>query len=245
MYEDRHERTIYAAEAVLSSVQRVVPEITSAVDLGCGVGTWLHVLKQRGATELCGVDGGWVSKEHLKIRTDEFIEHDLSTDTWLDIDRAFDLAISLEVAEHLPYNSSGKFVELLTKLSDFVLFSAAIPGQGGVNHINEQWPNFWISLFENRDFVCFDVIRKNLWNDEAIPLWYRQNALLFARSNRVVDLKFEGSPGDHIPPEKYLLLFTRAVVDPGIKRSLRALLSAVKRRITRMIRADKRADRSA
>lgn len=77
-YENRHKNTLYAAETILSIVQRGVPEIKSAVDLGCGVGTWLYVLEQSGGTHVCGVDGDWVNKDYLKIQKEHFIEHDIS-----------------------------------------------------------------------------------------------------------------------------------------------------------------------
>jgi SAM-dependent methyltransferase len=232
-YKNRHEKSLYSAETILTLIQKAVPEIRSAVDIGCGVGTWLYVLKQRGATDVCGVDGSWVNKDFLKIKNEDFIEHDLGNSTNLDIERTFDLAISLEVAEHLPPNSAKEFVFLLTSLSDFVLFSAAIPNQGGVGHINEQWANYWISLFQTRGYFGLDVIRKNIWNDELIAFWYRQNVLLFVNKERIPDLKLRNPLYDHIPPEVYLLHFEKAV-SPGIRQSFNGLLLALRRRILKI-----------
>lgn len=229
-YEKRYENTIYSAEKVLSIVQEIVPEIKSAVDLGCGVGAWLSVLEKRGATKVCGVDGNWVNKDYLKIQKENFIEHDFSKDVNPNIGQTYDLAISLEVAEHLPSSSAKGFVSSLTSLSEFILFSAAIPYQGGIGHINEQWPDYWITLFENRGYVAIDIIRKRIWNDEKIPAWYRQNTFLFIKEDRIKDLKIEYLPHNHIPPEIYLLSFKR-VICPGIKQSLNGLFSAVKRRM--------------
>lgn len=231
-YENRHQGTIYSAETILGIVQRLIPEIKSAVDLGCGVGTWLSVLEQSGATDVCGVDGSWVNKKFLKIRKEHFIEKNLAEDIDLDIGRRFDLAMSLEVAEHLPPDAAEDFVSLLTGLSDFVLFSAAIPDQGGIGHVNEQWPTYWISLFERRGYVAIDAIRKQVWADKSIKWWYRQNALLFVKDGRVGDLTIDGSPIDHIPAEVYLLSFQAAVAPKGIKRSCRELSSAIARRLT-------------
>jgi SAM-dependent methyltransferase len=237
-YKNQYEATLYAAETILSIVQRVIPEIKSAVDLGCGVGTWLHVLEQRGVTDICGVDGNWVNKDYLKIQKEHFIGHDLSKDTDPNIGRAFDLAISIEVAEHLPSNSAQGFVSLLTNLSDFVLFSAAIPYQRGVGHINKQWPNYWISLFEKRGYVGIDVIRKNIWNDKSIQYWYRQNVLLFVNKERIGDLKIDNSFNGYIPAEAYLTSFQRAIAPPGIKQSLNNLFLAARRRMRRMFGVD-------
>ena len=234
-YENRHKKTLYSAEKILSIVQKVIPEIKSAVDLGCGVGTWLSVLKERGASDIQGIDGNWVNKDYLVIPSQSFIEHDLSKE--IELNKTYDLAISLEVAEHLPPHSAKGFVSQITKLSDFVLFSAAIPGQGGVGHVNAQWPSYWISLFEKQGFVALDFIRKRIWNDESIRFWYRQNIILFVKKQRTSDLKLSGQPVDAIPAELYLLSFGR-VISPGIKQSIKALIGAVKRRIKHDLRID-------
>lgn len=97
--------------------------------------------------------------------------------------KPFDLAQSLEVAEHLDESYANNFIALLTNLSDIVLFSAAIPFQGGTHHINERAPSFWADIFKNYDFICFDILRERFWNDERICPWYAQNILIFAHKN--------------------------------------------------------------
>jgi hypothetical protein len=171
----------------------------------------------------------------LVIDEAEFVDDDLAGEPRPETRTRYDLAISLEVAEHLPPTAAAGFVSLLADLSDFVLFSAAVPGQGGVGHVNEQWPDYWISLFAGHGYSCLDVIRKRIWDDESIPLWYRQNILLFVRDERVNELELGCSPEDHIPPETYLHLFRRATADRGIKQSLRDLVRAVGRRARRAL----------
>lgn len=237
-YKSRHNNTVYSAETILSIVQGIVPEVTSAIDVGCGIGTWLKVLEQRGATDICGVDGPWVNKDLLEVNKEIFIEKNLSEDTNLNINRSFDLAISLEVAEHLPASSADDFVELLTSLSDFVLFSAAIPYQGGVGHVNEQWPTYWSSIYKSKGYVGIDVVRKNIWNNEAIPSWYRQNAILFVKEERISDLSLKNTVKDFILPEEYLLSFQKVVFSPRIRPSLHTLLLAIRNRIKRILKID-------
>jgi hypothetical protein len=94
-----------------------------------------------------------VNKNRLKIPKECFAEVEL--DKGISVDRKYDLAISVEVAEHLPPNAADIFIESIVKASDIVLFSAAIPFQGGTNHINEQWPEYWNKLFNKNGYYRF------------------------------------------------------------------------------------------
>ena len=226
-YESRHKNTVYSATTILQIVQEIIPKIDSAVDIGCGVGTWLYVLEEMGAKKIQGMDGAWVNQDFLKIPKESFTQYDFNKEVRLD--RNFDLAISLEVAEHIEPENAKTFVLSLVNLSDFILFSAAIPYQSGVGHVNEQWLPYWISLFKEQGFVGVDIIRKRIWNDESIPFWYRQNILLFVKEERISELSISNL-SDTIPGELYLLAFNKAIY-PTIKQSLQYLLDAIKRRI--------------
>lgn len=222
-FRERHERTQHAAHVVLGIVREILPRIDSAVDVGCGVGTWLSVLREHGAPVVQGVDGPWVNKQHLVIPPDAFLTHDL--DGPLNLGRHFDLALSLEVAEHLPAERAAGFVQTLTELADVVLFSAAIPLQGGRGHVNEQWPEYWAGLFGSRNFGVFDVIRPRIWSDRTIPTWYRQNTLLFVRNDPVPALAGLQAlqpvwPLSLVHPEIYLKVHRKRT---GLRKFLRAL----------------------
>src|SRR5690606_29502698 len=54
-----------------------------------------------------------------------------------------------------------------------------IPGQGGVGHRNERWQSYWAALFAEHGYTAHDIIRPAIWSDDAIPAWYRQNAVLY------------------------------------------------------------------
>jgi hypothetical protein len=60
-----------------------------------------------------------------------------------------------------------------------VLFSAAPPGQGGENHVNEQPGEYWRKLFRNHDYVAIDCLRPLLAREINIPDWYRYNIMLY------------------------------------------------------------------
>lgn len=190
-YEERHQKTLHSADSILSLVLQRIPAVTSAVDLGCGVGTWLSVLRAKGASEVLGMDGEWVDRKLLVIPQDSFRNADLSR--LEPLHRRYDLSLSLEVAEHLSAERAEAFVRRLTELSDFVLFSAAVPGQGGRNHVNEQWPDYWVQLFAARGYDVHDFVRPQIWDDERIPYWYRQNILFFSRRERTHEVRQIGA----------------------------------------------------
>ncbi|TIH13550.1 class I SAM-dependent methyltransferase [Marinifilum sp. JC120] len=189
-YKNRHTRSLYAAVNVLTLISDIIPKMDSVIDFGCGVGTWLQVTQNLGAKNILGLEGLWLKKKMLVIKEDEFIHADLSKN--FSTTDKYDLAISLEVAEHIEKEYARLFVERLSRASDFILFSAAIPHQKpGPEHVNEQWPNYWINIFNSLEYKAIDCIRGFIWNDPKIPSWYRQNIMLFVKDDRIEDLNLK------------------------------------------------------
>jgi SAM-dependent methyltransferase len=166
------------------SAEAIVPLVVDlfhprgVVDVGCGDGSWLAVFRKLGVQNVLGIDGDYVERGLLRIPQEHFQAADLSRP--LVLPQTFDLAVSLEVAEHLPEECAAVFIESLTRLAPVILFSAAIPFQGGVHHVNEQWPDKWGELFQERDYLPIDCIRKRIWQNDAVDWWYAQNILVFA-----------------------------------------------------------------
>lgn len=152
----------------------------SVIDIGCGTGHWLVAARELGVKEILGVDGAWVDKAELAIPAENFIAKDLTAA--LNLRRRFDLALSFEVGEHLPESAARTFVQSLCAASDVVAFSAAIPGQGGRHHLNEQWPSYWANLFRELEYDCFDYLRPRIWDNPRVEWYYAQNSLIFVRS---------------------------------------------------------------
>ena len=167
-----------SASVIVPLVLELLPGTKSVVDVGCGPGIWAHQFGASGVKEVIGIDGSYVDPKQLRIPLTNFVAKDLTRP--LNLDRRFDLCVSLEVAEHLPGTRAAGFVEDLIKLAPVILFSAAIPGQGGLNHINEQWPEYWQKLFDGHGYRVSDCIRPRIWSDNRLEFWYRQNILLFA-----------------------------------------------------------------
>lgn len=184
-FSSRDLRTRYAAHQILASVFQMFGGIKSVIDIGCGVGTWLSVSKELGATTILGIDGQWVNQQRLVMAPECFQQADLENIGSVKLNNHFDLAICLEVAEHLPAACAKDLVCLLTSASDVILFSAAVPGQGGTHHVNEQWPDYWSTIFMEFNYQVLDVVRFQIWNDSKIPFWYRQNTLLFVKGKQL------------------------------------------------------------
>jgi SAM-dependent methyltransferase len=175
-YQELREGARRSAEAVVPLIMELLHP-RSVVDVGCGTGTWLSVFRRHGVRGTLGIDREYVTGEILEIPAEEFLPHDLRFP--LAMDRRFDMAVSLEVAEHLPGECAETFVDSLTRLGPAVLFSAAVPYQGGTGHVNEQWPDYWSDLFRGKGFVALDPVRKRIWQNDDVEYWYRQNILLF------------------------------------------------------------------
>jgi SAM-dependent methyltransferase len=173
------------AEEVRRSADAIVPHVVdllhpgSVVDLGCGTGTWLAAFERHGVDDYLGVDGEWIPRARLEIPETRFVAARL--DAPFRLDRTFDLAVSLEVAEHLPESAATRFVESLVRLAPCVLFSAAVPHQGGLHHVNEQWQEYWVELFGSHGYRAVDAVRPYAWSDDRLPFWYAQNTLLYGR----------------------------------------------------------------
>jgi len=183
-YKTYQQESQGSARGVLPHVLRLFSQM-SVVDIGCGVGTWLSVFTELGVPRTLGVDGAYVDQDQLLIDRKAFRSHDLATP--LRLDEGFDLAVSLEVAEHIVAASANTFVESLTRAAPLVMFSAAIPhqGGGGGDHVNEQWPEYWVERFATLGYVAYDCIRQLVWDDPTVAYYYAQNTFIFVDKRKV------------------------------------------------------------
>ena len=159
---------------------------SSVVDFGCGLGNFVQAFKKLGA-EVRGLDGEWAKQHPLFKITNESEFQLADLELPVVVSKKYDIALCLEVAEHLSPSSADGLVNSLAKASDRIVFSAAIPGQGGIHHVNEQWPQYWKKKFQSIGFEINDAIRDVLWNNENISWWYRQNIFLATRDEFTID----------------------------------------------------------
>jgi len=172
----------------------------SVLDVGCGVGTWLRAAMDLGVQDIMGLDGKYVDREMLMIAPRYFEVMDLGHPDGLD--RRFDLTLCLEVAEHLPKNCAQVLTRFLVSTAPVILFSAAIPGQGGTGHVNEQWQTYWISLFKEQGYKGLDLIRPVVWDAVDVEYWYAQNSFVFVDEARLSEfpLLLKGASGGSLLP---------------------------------------------
>ena len=164
-------------EVVPIIIELVKPK--SILDVGCGTGTWLKAFEEHGITDYTGIDGEYLDVHLLRIPREKFYPQNLQEA--FSLHRTFDLVISLEVAEHIEEKFADQFVQTLVTHGDVILFSSAIPGQGGQNHVNEQWPEYWQEKFERHGYYYHDLLRPQIWYNEEVQWWYRQNTFLLMK----------------------------------------------------------------
>lgn len=168
-WRDKIRPGVQSAAAALVPLLHDLFHPSSVIDVGCGEGWFLREFETLGATTV-GVDGSWVDgARHV----------DLTAPPYPELERS-DLALCLEVAEHVDAKHADDLVAWLVSLASVVVFSAAIPGQGGTGHVNEQWPDYWVDKFAAHNYEGTGELRAHIWNDERIEPWYRQNLLIFA-----------------------------------------------------------------
>jgi hypothetical protein len=238
-YLDNRTR-IKSAEEFLSHLFKYYKP-KSLVDVGCGRGAWLKVAQNLGVNNLLGIDGKW-NKEKLILKNTKkskvkFIYKNLNH--FFKAEKKYDLAICLEVAEHLNSSSAVNLVKSIINLSNAIVFGAAYNMQGGVMHINEREHSYWGKLFLNNNFIVFDIFRPNLWKRNNISFWYRQNTFLFIKKkSKIIKILNKNNIYplsntdfmDCIHPE----LFYRRVGEQGIKYHVKKIISLLIKKIKKI-----------
>ena len=155
----------------------------SLLDVGCGPGTWLKAALEFGVGDVLGIDGVSIPDHQLFVPKGLIRQQDLTL-AW-NLGRVFDLALCLEVAEHLDAEWASMLIKNLTAHANMIVFSAACPGQPGYHHVNCQWPTYWQELFNREGYTCSDALRWQIWNDVRVEAWYRQNIFVAYRQPEV------------------------------------------------------------
>ena len=177
-----HGRNLHTVPAARAALQLLLADEKpgSLLDVGCGQGTWLRAALDLGIPEVMGIDGVAVTEADFLCPYRYFRQQNLC-EPW-DLARRFDLALCLEVAEHLPDEAAPALIAALVEHADAILFSAAAPRQPGQHHVNCQWPEYWQALFNEHGYACTDAVRWQIWDSPDIEPWYRQNLFMAKRA---------------------------------------------------------------
>ena len=245
-YRGEHRRLAAAsryAAVVVGNILGSWIEFSSVLDLGCGNGAWLRGLADGGRRSVFGIEPEAQDRDDLQIDADLILQSDLARP--LDLHRRFDLALCLEVAEHIDAAGADTVVANCVRHADLVLFSAAIPGQGGIHHVNEQLPEYWAGKFATHGYVARDLIRPLIWNDQQIPVWYRQNLLIFARQDapHLAGLLARNTPPDEMPlgrahPDLLAWLSHRVAEEIAATEELRRTLARAREEEVNRVRVE-------
>ena len=223
---EEHRRLAAGTRAAAVAVGNILQEwidLRSVLDLGCGTGAWLGVLSSGGRCEVFGVEGEAYHRRDLEIDPDLVLTADLGQT--IDLHRRFDLVLCLEVAEHIDAARADTVVANCVRHGDLVLFSAALPGQQGIHHVNEQPPQYRATRFAHHGYGVLDVIRSRIWDDPQIPVWYRQNILLYVRERSAAQRTLRAALGATVPSAPL------AVAHPDLLRWMSAELLHARARV--------------
>lgn len=235
-YDTRFGRDDYAMDtgpSALAIVDLILQYISpmSVVDVGCGTGRFLEEFKKRGVDTILGLDGP-ATKAVFEPDESCFLAVDLNQPTKLN--RHFDLALCLEVVEHLPAESADQVVRQLTSLAPFVLFSAAHPGQGGQGHVNERWPVYWHQRFSQHDYVALDILRGPLCDHRLVLDCYRKNLVLYTELSRRTELLKRAE--ELATPDAFVLAHDEGITTDLQHQPWRVLIRALGGKLNRRTR---------
>jgi len=177
-----------AVESADDIAHAVIGEFTprSVADVGCGTGALLEAIRTRGC-DVFGFEYSKVALDYCRRRRLPVAKFDVERDTLVDA-RTFDVVVSMEVAEHLPATVADRYVDMLVRLAPAVVFTAATPGQGGNDHVNEQPHTYWIAKFADRGYRL-DEAATQRWRDAwqaggRVRDWYYRNLMIFRAADR-------------------------------------------------------------
>ena len=185
MYDKRYYQSLrshsYGSATKIIGYLTSFLDVSTVIDFGCGMGTWCLAARELGINKIIGIDQNPYNSEYMLISSDQYLQKDLRNT--IDLDMSACIVISVEVVEHIEEEYGEIFVENLCRHSDIILFSAAIPHQGGEGHVNEKPCSYWSKIFASKGYCYIDCIRPAFWDDNDVAVWYKNNCILYVKDS--------------------------------------------------------------
>lgn len=178
-YYSRHANgSLNSANRILSLLSEFIHP-NSVADIGCGTGTWGFTAEKIWGAQIFAFDRHRYDDCDMYISAEKYFQCDLRQKTRLG---RYDLAICVEVIEHIDQNYEDIVIDNLCACSDTLLFSGALPFQGGTGHINERPFSYWLEKFNMRGYTMIQDIRWSIWDQSDIEIWYRNNIMFLMKT---------------------------------------------------------------
>ncbi len=150
------------------------------LDVGCGSGAFLEELQARDI-EVLGLEYSEAAVAICRAKKIPVLRCDLENEQ-PSLARVFDVVLSTEVAEHLPESCASRYIDLLCSAGRHIVFTAAVPGQTGDDHVNPQPNEYWIQMFTERGFDYLAPLSlewRKSWEAQGVCDFYCANLMLF------------------------------------------------------------------
>ena len=195
-YESVTNRAEYSSRIIFSLLKNALHPKTF-VDVGSGDGVWsLSALEHFESINHVEAWDLLAEKTYLDIAKKRFPSKNIiskridfeSSD--YGVEMVYDLAVCLETFEHLSPSACEKLSLFFSSHTRILIFSGAVPGQGGTNHINEQPFKTWQRNLLDFGFFPLDFIRPNIQDKKNVPSYYKNNIVLWVNSKFLHELDF-------------------------------------------------------
>ncbi len=152
-------------------------------DIGCGTGVLMLALQKRGVS--CqGFEYSAAALETCRKRGLQVTPLNIETDP-IPAGVRVDVAISTEVAEHLPESCADRFLDVLTALSDTVVLTAADTSpHSSTDHVNEQPLSYWIAKMDARGYTYLESLTEGWrpqWRQAGVAACFFDAIMAFSK----------------------------------------------------------------
>jgi hypothetical protein len=146
-----------------------IRRVKTIIDIGCGDGSYVREFRKNGF-DCIGLDGNPLTS---KIPYCQVMDFSINLISFFN-----DLAICLEVGEHIPQEYEQFFIDNICRVSDNIILSWAIEGQGGLGHVNCRNNDYIIAEMKKRNFD-YDAIATNFLRKNSTLPWFKNTLMAF------------------------------------------------------------------